>query len=159
MKNVLLLVSLSMLLSGCAILNPYESESMCPKGFTGKCLSIKNAYDESKTGKDGWIPPSKKGEVESCPSGACSGGSAGQQGLPLNPEDRNYSAYRTSLYNKLDTLLKEPNTPVVAPPKVMRIRLLPYRGKDGEFYMLRHVYFFVDEPKWVLGEGIENVED
>ena len=51
--------------------------------------------------------------------------------------------YQEALYKELAGLLKEPITPVVAPPKVMRVLLLPYKGDANELYMLRYIYFFV----------------
>jgi conjugal transfer pilus assembly protein TraV len=60
--------------------------------------------------------------------------------------------YQEALYKELAGLLKEPLTPIVAPPKVMRVLLLPYKGDSNELYMLRYIYFFVEEPKWILGD-------
>jgi conjugal transfer pilus assembly protein TraV len=71
-----------------------------------------------------------------------------------NPEERNYNQYRSALFDKFSGLLKEPKTPIVAPPKVMRVLLLPYTGQENEFYMLRYVYFFVDKPHWILGDSV-----
>jgi len=71
-----------------------------------------------------------------------------------NLEERNYNQYRSSLFDKFNGLLKEPKTPIVAPPKVMRVLLLPYTGQENEFYMLRYVYFFVDKPRWILGDSV-----
>ncbi len=71
-----------------------------------------------------------------------------------NIEEKNYNRYRSALYDKFSGLLKEPQTPIVAPPKVMRVLLLPYTGQENEFYMLRYVYFFVDKPRWILGDSV-----
>ena len=56
-------------------------------------------------------------------------------------------------------MLKEPNTPLLAPPKVMRICILPYRGDQNELYMMRYVYLLVDEPKWVVGDYLVDGEE
>jgi conjugal transfer pilus assembly protein TraV len=74
-------------------------------------------------------------------------------------ETQNYNRYRSALYDKFGKLLKEPKTPVVSPPKTMRVLLLPYTGQDNEFYMMRHVYFFVDEPRWILGDSVSSSDD
>jgi len=71
-----------------------------------------------------------------------------------NTEERNYNQYRSALFDKFSDLLKEPKTPIVAPPKVMRVLFLPYTGQENEFYMLRYVYFFVDKPRWILGDSV-----
>jgi len=74
--------------------------------------------------------------------------------LKETKELQNYNRYRSALYDKFGNLLKEPQTPVVSPPKIMRVLLMPYTGQENEFYMLRYVYFFVDEPRWLLGNSI-----
>jgi conjugal transfer pilus assembly protein TraV len=58
--------------------------------------------------------------------------------------------YRTELYKEISNLLKQPSTPFVVPPKVMRILILPYTTKDNTLEMSRYVYFFATPPKWVL---------
>ena len=70
------------------------------------------------------------------------------------PEDGAEVSYKQSLFKKFDGLLREPTTPVVAAPQVMRVLLLPYKGAGNDLYMMRFVYFFVDEPRWVLGDSI-----
>jgi len=153
-----LLIAASLLSSGCAIINPYESDFSCPDTFHGKCISVQGAYDEALSGKDdNYAKP-----VNNCIGGDCP--DMGENGrLPVveagaagTIESRNYNAYRSALYNRYDKLLREPQTPVVAPPKVMRILLLPYKGQDGEFYMYRYAYFFTD---WILGDSVEAFED
>ena len=69
------------------------------------------------------------------------------------------TATESALFDKFSGLLKEPVTPVVAPPKTMRVLLLPYTGQDNEFYMLRYVYFFVDEPRWFMGDSVSSGEE
>ena len=32
-------------------------------------------------------------------------------------------------------------------------------GQDGEFVMTHHVFFFADDPKWVLGNDIDAYDD
>ena len=58
-------------------------------------------------------------------------------------------AYQESVYKKLSGLLEEPKTPVIAPPKVMRVLLLPYKN-EKDLYMYRYAYFVVDDFRWVL---------
>ena len=53
------------------------------------------------------------------------------------------------MYKKLAGLLDEPKTPLIAPPKVMRVLLLPYKN-DRDLYMYRYAYFVVDDFRWVL---------
>ena len=72
--------------------------------------------------------------------------------LPTNGE----KAYQEGVYKKLAGLLEEPKTPLIAPPKVMRVLLLPYKN-DRDLYMYRYVYFVVDDFRWVL-DGTPAVE-
>ena len=123
--NLGFIVSLA-LLSGC---NPYASEFTCPRTDNGKCMSVADAYAES-------LRP-----------------------LPLEPEpkkrdDRKGSdeSWQGEMQKKIFRLLKEPNTPLVVQPTVMRVLMLPYRGEQNELYMLRYVYMFVNDPHWVIGD-------
>ena len=77
-------------------------------------------------------------------------GKDGETRDPDTPE----ATYQGSLYKKLSGLLEEPDTPVIAPPKVMRVLLLPYKGTDKELFMYRYAYFVVDDYSWVLGDNV-----
>jgi conjugal transfer pilus assembly protein TraV len=155
---------MSICLGGCSIINPYENNFSCPDTFHGKCISVTGAYNESLNQKPEAV---SKEEVNTCIGGKCKGEdgtlSETRDGkLPIRQvalEDKNYNAYKDSLYKRLDHLLREPQTPVVAPPKVMKILFLPYKGQDGEFVMTHYVFFFADEPKWILGDGVEADEE
>jgi conjugal transfer pilus assembly protein TraV len=160
-----ILIAIGMLsMSGCALLNPYESSFSCPESSKGKCVSVQTAYSESASG----ALPVKETQVdhatEECGSENITPGSCldGKKEVTLNPaskENGTYNRYRAALFDKFSGLLKEPVSPVVAPPKTMRVLLLPYTGQDNEFYMLRYVYFFVDEPRWLLGDTVSSGEE
>ena len=80
------------------------------------------------------------------PAGQIAANGPGQGGgLPTNGE----KAYQEGVYKKLAGLLDEPKTPLIAPPKVMRVLLLPYKN-DKDLYMYRYAYFVVDDFRWVL---------
>mgnify|MGYP003585287506 CR=1 FL=1 len=164
MKKALTLAGM-LLVSGCALLNPYESSFSCPESYNGKCVSVQTAYSESSGG----IAKAKNTAVdqshencgpESENPGACTESSKESTGADLQSKENGaLTKYRTALFDKFTGLLKEPVTPVVAPPKTMRVLLLPYTGQDNEFYMLRYVYFFVDEPRWLLGDSVSSGEE
>ena len=125
-KSILAVLSIA-LLAACSTagnaINPYKSNFNCPYKESGKCISMTGAYDESRQ-----------------PTG-----SAKTAILATNGE----KAYQESVYKKLSGLLDEPKTPLIAPPKVMRVLLLPYKnGRD--LYMYRYAYFVVDDFRWVL---------
>ena len=176
MKKALCSILASGFLCGCSMINPYQSEFSCPDTFKGKCASVRQVYLEDAAGgaKEKAETPSAKPRCTSTYSDAEGGGIVttcsdplpaetgnaeavnAPQAAPLtgNPEEKNFNRYRSALYDRFSGLLKEPQTPVVAPPKVMRVLLLPYTGQDNEFYMLRYVYFFVDKPRWILGDSV-----
>ena len=107
-------------------INPYKSNFNCPYKESGRCISMTGAYDESRAGKAQPIDP----------PGAL---------VPTNGE----KTYQEGVYRKLSSLLEEPKTPLIAPPKVMRVLLLPYKN-DRDLYMYRYAYFVVDDFRWVL---------
>lgn len=118
-----------MLVAGCS---PYASKFNCPETDPGKCVPVEQAYQESK----GSWEPKRAAESEAA-----------------------LEAYRTQLFNRMAGLLEEPSAPLVVPPKVMRMLFLPYRGAENELYMPRYTYFFVDEPRFVLGERARALEE
>lgn len=172
MTKCILLMAFATILGGCAVFSPFATEFPCPAVYKGKCISVKGAYAESKSGTDGGIndPVLSDCEEDEGVPGKCAGkksiggkrnksnGTTPEDPEDMNVEGRNYNAYKAGLYQRFNSLIREPVMPVVAPPKTMRVLLLPYKGQDGEFYMLRHVYFFVDEPRWILGDSIESLE-
>ncbi len=140
-KLFLALVTMA-ILSACSTVgdavNPYKSNFNCPYKESGRCVSMTGAYNESRQAP----PPMDNGKtVAACPPG-------GPCPLVAVPS-ANETAYQESVYKKLTGLLEEPATPLIAPPKVMRVLLLPYKnGKD--LYMYRYAYFVVDDFRWVL---------
>lgn len=113
--------------------NPYKSSFACPLDNNGKCIRMTDAYKES-------LQP--EGTPQSLVRSENAGSSSSE------------TVYQDSLYRKLTGLLDEPTTPVIAPPKVMRMLLLPYKGSDKELYLYRYVFFVVDDYSWTLGDNI-----
>lgn len=136
-------------LSGCAIFNPYNDDFTCPKTFKGKCVSPKQAYQESLSN----TPPGAQEDQEAI--------------KPLKDlkEDLNLkgsiieASYQNALFEKLTALLKEPATPMIAPPQIVRVLILPYKGEGAKLFMPRYVYIIIDEPKWVLGNLLGEEKD
>ncbi len=108
-------------------INPYKSNFNCPYKESGRCISMTGAYDESRAEK---IQPMDQAKAAL---------------TPTNGE----KAYQEGVYKKLAGLLDEPKTPLIAPPKVMRVLLLPYKN-DRDLYMYRYAYFVVDDFRRVL---------
>ncbi len=133
-----------LLVSGCAVLNPYKSDFTCPQKENGKCVAVEAAYDESlKKAPEKKAPeaPRKSQKAEISTTGPKSAGSD--------------LVYQEEVYKKLIGLLREPVTPLVAPPKIMRVLFLPYKGEGGELFMPRYVYFMADDPRWIMGDYLE----
>jgi conjugal transfer pilus assembly protein TraV len=59
--------------------------------------------------------------------------------------------YQRAVNKKLATMLKAPNTPLIAPPQVMR--------DMNELYMMRYIYLLIDDPKWVVGNYLIDAEE
>ena len=129
-RSILAVLSIALLAACSAVgdtINPYKSNFNCPYKESGKCISMTGAYEESRRELAQPTEPAK-GAV-----------------LPTNGE----KAYQEGVYKKLAGLLDEPKTPLIAPPKVMRVLLLPYKN-DKDLYMYRYAYFVVDDFRWVL---------
>jgi conjugal transfer pilus assembly protein TraV len=67
--------------------------------------------------------------------------------------------YQRAVNKKLAIMLKAPNTPLIAPPQVMRVLVLPYKGDMNELYMMRYIYLLIDDPKWVVGNYLIDAEE
>ena len=127
-----LLLLIPLLLTGCgAALNPYNENFRCqaPED-SGQCVDTKTAYEE-----------------------AVGFGQQGSSGKPAKAEE---SAEAARL-SRLSELLREPQTPMIAPPRVLRVLILPYKG-NGDLFMARYAYLQVEPANWVLtgvDEGLE----
>jgi conjugal transfer pilus assembly protein TraV len=140
--NCLVFIIIAALSSGCSTVgeavNPYSAQFKCEMTENGRCTSMTGAYLGSlqKDPKGGKDVKGKNGKTADPPTAASS-----------------ETAYQEALFKKLSGLLEEPTTPVIAPPKVMRVLLLPYKA-EKDLFMYRYVYFVVDDYAWVLGDDV-----
>ncbi len=143
MKKTLscLLLAAITLAGGCSILNPYKSDFTCPQKENGKCVNVEKAYDESLL----------KGKDKGDKAGITRKKDIPEKTHADGPGQRSDLLYQDEVYRKLAGLLREPVTPLVAPPQVMRVLLLPYKGEGGELFMPRYVYFMTEDPRWIMG--------
>lgn len=138
MKGHSLCAFAALLLCGCStVLNPYQSSFNCPETENGKCVSVQTAYRQS-------LNPLVKGAGGDCPD--CGKGTPEEINAASGEKD-----YRAALLSRLTGLLRAPETPLVAPPRVMRVLILPYKGDGGELFMPRYAYLFLEGPSWILG--------
>ncbi len=152
-------------LAACAsVMNPYEDSFGCPKTGNGKCVSIEEAYKESLEEADkSWD------RVEAYPETWDTAQTEKRQENDWDDEKVSQQAavvkevpalnYADALYSEMTRLLKEPLTPMLSPPKIMRVLLLPYKGSDKELFMYRYIYFMVDEPSWILDGYLQSGKD
>lgn len=130
-------VSLFLAISGCSYLTPYSSDFQCPDVDKGKCVSVNEAYKMSLNGKG-------QGEKD-------------KDNKKGNKKEDAASGYKAALQEKLTDLIKNPVTPVVVPPKALRVLMFPYANKS-ELYMPRYIYILVDDPRWVVGDYLIDKE-
>ena len=161
-------------LSGCsALVSPYSSTFQCPETDKGKCVSVQAAYKESIDNplvKAGPGPAKKpadkhvtttagKKEKPSCETCGEKEGKKKEDPPETIPgvsasTDTKYQ-YQDVLYKKLASLIRQPSTPVVVPPDVVRVLILSYTGSGNELFSYRYVYFFATDPKWIISTGKE----
>ncbi len=147
MRQLIISGFLVLFIGGCAAFTPYESDFTCPKTFNGKCVSATEAYKESIGQEDGGKPIEDlalEKDSESIEEIA----SLDLSSKPLTPPSE--ITYYNALIEEITGILKAPKTPLIKPPRVIRILILPYEGDQGELYMARHIYLVVDQAQWVL---------
>ncbi|MCP4156545.1 MAG: TraV family lipoprotein [bacterium] len=130
MKNLMMI--LMIMIAGCSFLNPYESDYLCPDGDPGKCITVKQAHFESAgAGKN---PLIIKDECKDC-----------------DKTDENLYDGRKErvLYEITKSLDDTEDMPAIINAKPMRILILQYKGKNN-LYGSRYIYFFVNDPEFVL---------
>ncbi len=133
MKQLLTGILILLCISGCAgvknAVNPYEENFRCKaKDSEGKCLDTPTAYREAR------LPDGQMSEAI--------------------PNTSQIEA-QNSRYKALTDLLEAPETPVLNPPKILRVLLLPYKGENNELFMTRYAYLEIEPSQWVLTEVSE----
>ena len=129
MKQLLAVIVILFCVSGCAqvkdAVNPYEENFRCKvKDSEGQCLDTPMAYNEAR------LPDGQEGETNNASQ--------------IEAQNNRYKA--------LTDLLEAPETPVLNPPKVLRVLLLPYKGENNELFMTRYAYLEIEPAQWVLTE-------
>jgi len=132
MTRILACLTVLTLVSGCAgvkdAVNPYEENFRCKaKDSDGKCLDTPTAYKEAR------LPDGQRNE---------------------NSNASQVEA-QNSRYKALTDLLEAPETPVLNPPKILRVLLLPYKGENNELFMTRYAYLEIEPSQWLLTEVSE----
>ena len=132
-----------MLFAGCGgIFNPYKSEFDCPMRDKGECVSVPEAYNESMSRMP--RDANSKSSRYSTKKPDTSNSAADPE--QINPRD----IYQQEMAKKLTSYIRQPNTPFISPPTVMRTLILPYKASSKDLYSERYIYIVVDEPQWVM---------
>lgn len=74
-------------------------------------------------------------------------------------ESQSQNLYRDATYDKLTKLMRDPVTPMVKPPEVMRILVFPYEDDDDALNMLQYTYMMLDRPRFVFGDYLAEEEN
>ena len=149
------------LVSGCT---PWDSKFRCPRPPLGECQSVEDSYKESlwtERGSNSLDALFKKLEKCKPRDSECKRRIIKQIKIEIAKRDKlikkNNLVENLYLKNKaevLTKLLKAPPVPLRYPPKIVRIYILPYTDQKKNLVMGHHVYFTINEGKWVL-ESIE----
>lgn len=135
-----------LVLSGCSLFVPFDSEFMCP-GTTdyGKCTDVQGAYSDALGGElpaDEAIAKDRKRD---------------KNDRPPEPRSRsvaraNVNRYKAAEYAELAKVIEDPVTPLVQPPKILRTLIVAYATGEKTLYMPRYVFYFANDGTFVYGD-------
>ena len=132
MKTIYVGLLILTVVAGCApvknAVNPYEENFRCrARDSEGQCVDTPTAYRQAR------VPDPATGTTSAVQDEA--------QG---------------ERYRAISDLLAAPETPLLNPPKILRVLLLPYRGEANELFMSRYAYLEIEPAEWVLTEVREH---
>ena len=132
MNPLLIGLLILIVVAGCApvknAVNPYEENFRCrAKDSEGQCVDTPTAYRQARV-------PDPATETTSTVQDEAQG----------------------ERYRAISDLLAAPETPLLNPPKILRVLLLPYRGEANELFMSRYAYLEIEPAEWVLTEVREH---
>lgn len=120
--------------SGCAVFNPYEENFGCPGGDYGKCEKVKDAYEGSFVDdQEKFSPMVKTNKLRAA-----------------KESDGPVYDYQKQLYAEMKGIIGEAETPMLTPPKQMRLLVLDYVDNDKILYGYRYIYFVAEQERWIL---------
>ena len=132
MKTIYVGLLILTVVAGCApvknAVNPYEENFRCrARDSEGQCVDTPTAYRQARV-------PDPATETTSAVQDEAQG----------------------ERYRAITDLLEAPETPLLNPPKILRVLLLPYRGEANELFMSRYAYLEIEPAEWVLTEVREH---
>ena len=138
-------------LSACSILAPYDSEFQCERSRDfGKCTDVAGAYSEALGGEGDARQggDSKKKSQDKARNDERAASKAADPALAR----ANITRYKAAEYGELASIIEQPVTPIVAPPKLLRTLVVAYATPEKTLYLPRYVYYFVTDGNFVLGD-------
>ncbi len=160
--NILFIIFLGfsvIITAGCApmekVVNPYDEDFNCKApSDTGKCVDTPTAYlmarypspadDPDKYLDDGVRITATGNQV----TGNNQATTTPQSRIIVHPT----LTVEDQRYKDISQILQQPKKPILAPPKILRVLLLPYTGEGDELFMTRFVYVQVEKSKWILSD-------
>ena len=132
MKTIYVGLLILTVVAGCApvknAVNPYEENFRCrARDSEGQCVDTPTAYRQARV-------PDPATETTSAVQDEAQG----------------------ERYRAISELLEAPETPLLNPPKILRVLLLPYRGEANELFMSRYAYLEIEPAEWVLTDVREH---
>lgn len=138
-----ILAGVAAVLSGCATVNPYHDDTMCPSlNDFGQCVNMTEAYEKTLEP----LRPKDQEQANAAPVETRAKVESADSSPAKDPE----KTYRGQLYTELATLIQAPKTPLLKPPTVRRVLVLSY--EDKALFMPRFFYMMVNEGTWTLNE-------
>lgn len=152
--------------SGCAVFTPYDSEFQCERSRDfGKCTNVEGAYSDALGGEAPVTGPAPGSSVAHAQRDESYGPRDARRGVEAKPAPKaepgavqqpeariNINRYKAAEYGELASIIEQPVTPVVAPPKTLRTLVVAYATPEKTLYLPRYVYYFVSEGEFVLGD-------
>jgi conjugal transfer pilus assembly protein TraV len=153
-NKIFVLTVASITLCGCSIVNPYHENFACRSDEgKGHCVGMDKSYGDSigEIDLDAENQSDELSDCKDCELGK--GKDISFQELANGGRNNDHSSeYQEAVYDRLTGLLKKPATPMVDPPKVMRVLILPYEDDSNILYMPRFTYLKVEDSRWVVGD-------
>lgn len=144
------------LLCGCSVLNPYQENFSCRSSAEdGGCFDVRTAYSHAKATEH-------MDQIDVPPPALAEDGKYGSQiegSTPALVGTQARSQYKDAVYNQLKDLVQAEVTPMLSPPKVLRVSFIPYEDQDGVLFLGDDAFIVVENPKWVLDGKLTNISN
>jgi conjugal transfer pilus assembly protein TraV len=150
-------IVIAVALCGCSVVNPYHENFVCrAPDDKGHCVGMGDAYGNAIGEIDLDAPEVNGKKCKTCAKDNIAQHIDFATLAKGSKKDNNQEAYQNAVYSRLIGLLENPETPMVDPPRIMRVLILPYKDDGDVLYMPRYTYLKVEESRWVIGDYLVN---